>query len=84
MTTIVIEKNVMVPMRDGVQLATDIYRLEGASPTPVLDQPVEVVSPIELYLFVASSAPDTDFTGKLVDIHPNGRAIPTGNQSHLP
>jgi putative CocE/NonD family hydrolase len=36
MTTILIEKNVMVPMRDGVQLATDIYRLEGASPTPVL------------------------------------------------
>jgi putative CocE/NonD family hydrolase len=36
MTTILIEKNVMVPMRDGVQLATDIYRLLGASPTPVL------------------------------------------------
>ncbi len=26
----------MVPMRDGVQLATDIYRLDGAAPTPVL------------------------------------------------
>jgi predicted acyl esterase len=36
MSTILIEKNVMVPMRDGVKLATDIYRLEGASPTPVL------------------------------------------------
>ena len=36
MTAILIEKNVMVPMRDGVKLATDIYRLEGASPTPVL------------------------------------------------
>jgi putative CocE/NonD family hydrolase len=36
MSTILIEKNVMVPMRDGVQLATDIYRLEDASPTPVL------------------------------------------------
>lgn len=36
MTTILIEKNVMVPMRDGVQLATDIYRLAGANPTPVL------------------------------------------------
>jgi predicted acyl esterase len=36
MPTILIEKNVMVPMRDGVQLATDIYRLEGAPPTPVL------------------------------------------------
>jgi predicted acyl esterase len=36
MTTILIDKNVMVPMRDRVRLATDIYRLEGASPTPVL------------------------------------------------
>ena len=36
MSTILIEKNIMVPMRDGVQLATDIYWLEGASPTPVL------------------------------------------------
>lgn len=36
MPTICIDKNVMVPMRDGVLLATDIYRLESASPTPVL------------------------------------------------
>jgi predicted acyl esterase len=26
----------MVPMRDGVQLATDVYRLDGAPPAPVL------------------------------------------------
>ena len=31
-----IEKNIMVPMRDGVRLATDVYRLEGAIPTPIL------------------------------------------------
>ncbi|HSR30613.1 MAG TPA: CocE/NonD family hydrolase, partial [Anaerolineae bacterium] len=43
--------------------------------TPVLDRPVEVTGPIELCLFVASSAPDTDFTGKLVDVQPDGRAI---------
>jgi putative CocE/NonD family hydrolase len=36
MTKIIIEKNIMVPMRDGVKLATDIYRLEGASPAPAL------------------------------------------------
>jgi putative CocE/NonD family hydrolase len=36
MSTILIDKNIMVPMRDGVQLATDVYRLDGASPTPVL------------------------------------------------
>ncbi|MCS6938891.1 MAG: CocE/NonD family hydrolase, partial [Roseiflexus sp.] len=36
MTTILIEKNVMVPMRDGVRLATDVYRLEVAGLAPVL------------------------------------------------
>ena len=31
-----IEQKVMVPMRDGVRLATDVYRLSGAAPAPVL------------------------------------------------
>ncbi|QBD76977.1 CocE/NonD family hydrolase [Ktedonosporobacter rubrisoli] len=39
-----------------------------------LAQPLEVTGPIELVLYVSSSVPDTDFTGKLVDIHPDGRA----------
>jgi putative CocE/NonD family hydrolase len=43
--------------------------------TPVLDRPVEVTGPIELRLFVASSARDTDFTGELVDVYPDGRAM---------
>jgi putative CocE/NonD family hydrolase len=43
--------------------------------TPVLEQAVEVIGPIELRLFVASSARDTDFTGKLVDVYPDGRAM---------
>jgi len=43
--------------------------------TSVLEQPVEVTGPIELRLFVASSARDTDFTGKLVDVFPDGQAI---------
>ena len=36
MAIILIAKNVMVPMRDGVRLATDVYRLDGATPAPVL------------------------------------------------
>jgi putative CocE/NonD family hydrolase len=43
--------------------------------TPVLEQAIEVTGPIELRLFVSSSAPDTDFTGKLVDVYPDGRAM---------
>jgi uncharacterized protein len=42
--------------------------------TPTLAQAIEVTGPIELVLYVASSARDTDFTGKLVDVHPDGRA----------
>jgi putative CocE/NonD family hydrolase len=43
--------------------------------TPPLDRPVEVTGPVRLVLFAASSARDTDFTGKLVDVFPDGRAI---------
>jgi len=41
----------------------------------VLTEPVEVTGHVSLTLFASSSAPDTDFTGKLVDVFPDGRAI---------
>ena len=43
--------------------------------TPVLEEPVEVTGHVSLELFAASSAPDTDFTGKLGDVLSDGRAI---------
>ncbi|MGW0818051.1 CocE/NonD family hydrolase [Streptomyces viridiviolaceus] len=43
--------------------------------TPVLDEPLEVTGEVSLVLHVSSSARDTDFTGKLVDVHPDGRAL---------
>ncbi|SEF37567.1 hypothetical protein SAMN05421837_114127 [Amycolatopsis pretoriensis] len=43
--------------------------------TPVLERPVEVTGHVTLVLHIRSSTPDTDFTGKLVDVHPDGRAI---------
>jgi hypothetical protein len=42
--------------------------------TPPLDQDVEVTGPVTLDLYAKSSAVDTDFTGKLVDVWPNGFA----------
>jgi putative CocE/NonD family hydrolase len=39
-----------------------------------LEADVEVTGPVTLLLFASSSARDTDFTGKLVDVHPDGRA----------
>jgi putative CocE/NonD family hydrolase len=43
--------------------------------TPVLEHGVTVVGPIEVVLYVSSSAKDTDFMVKLVDVHPDGTAI---------
>ncbi len=40
--------------------------------TPPLASDVEVTGPISLTLWAATDAPDTDFTGKLVDIYPDG------------
>ena len=41
----------------------------------VLESAVEVTGPVKAILYVASSAPDTDITCKLVDVHPDGRAM---------
>jgi putative CocE/NonD family hydrolase len=42
--------------------------------TPALEQDVEATGPIEVHLWAATSAPDTDFTAKLVDVGPCGYA----------
>jgi uncharacterized protein len=42
--------------------------------TPAFTQSTEVTGPVSLDLYVSSSAVDTDFTGKLVDVWPNGFA----------
>jgi uncharacterized protein len=39
-----------------------------------LTTPLEVTGPLVVTLFAASSAPDTDFTAKLVDVRPDGYA----------
>ena len=43
--------------------------------TPPLDHDVEVTGPVGLELFASSSAVDTDFTAKLLDVAPDGTAI---------
>jgi putative CocE/NonD family hydrolase len=40
-----------------------------------LETDVEITGPITVMLWAASSAPDTDFVARLVDVHPDGRAI---------
>ena len=41
----------------------------------VLDAPYTVIGAVRVTLFAASSAADTDFVARLVDVHPDGRAI---------
>ncbi len=42
--------------------------------TPPLERGVEVTGPVEVVLWAASSAPDTDFVAKLIDVWPDGFA----------
>ena len=46
--------------------------------TPPLAEDLEVTGEVHVKLWVSSSAPDTDFTAKLVDVHPAGAAHPGG------
>ena len=41
----------------------------------VFDAPYTVIGAVWVTLLAASSAPDTDFVARLVDVHPDGRAI---------
>ena len=57
----------------------DQRRLDGRDDvlvyaTPPLEREIEVTGPVSLRLWAASSAPDTDFTAKLIDVWPNGFA----------
>ena len=42
--------------------------------TPPLEEDVEVIGHIEFRLWIASSAPDTDFICRLIDVEPDGTA----------
>ena len=43
--------------------------------TEPLQRPLDVVGPVSVDLFISSDRPDTDFTAKLVDVHPDGKPI---------
>jgi putative CocE/NonD family hydrolase len=40
-----------------------------------LERDLEVIGPVEMVLYAASSALDTDFVVRLCDVHPDGRSI---------
>lgn len=51
--------------------------------TPPLEQNVEVTGPIAVNLWIASNCPDTDFTAKLIDVHPPNADYPDGFAMNL-
>ncbi len=46
--------------------------------TAPLEAPLRVVGPIEAELWVETDGPDTDFTAKLIDVHPPSADYPAG------
>ncbi len=55
----------------GVESRPDVLVYSSAP----LKRPLEVTGPIRVVLYVTTSQPDTDFTAKLVDVFPDGRAV---------
>jgi putative CocE/NonD family hydrolase len=51
--------------------------------TEPLREPTEVTGPIEVVLWVATSALDTDFTAKLIDVYPPSLSYPQGYALNL-
>jgi len=51
--------------------------------TDPLEADLEITGPITVRLFVSSSAPDTDFTAKVIDVHPPSPAWPRGFAMNL-
>ena len=46
--------------------------------TPLLEEEIEVTGPVVVRLWASSSAVDTDFTAKLIDVHPPSIDYPQG------
>ncbi|HWX49285.1 MAG TPA: CocE/NonD family hydrolase [Roseomonas sp.] len=51
--------------------------------TPVLEQDLTVIGPVTAELYVASDAPDTDITAKLIDVYPPSADYPQGFAMNL-
>lgn len=51
--------------------------------TAPLEQALEVTGPLTVELWISSSAPDTDFTAKLVDVYPPNEDYPEGYHLNL-
>jgi len=67
----------------GVVGPLDQYRIEKRNDvlcytTPELKEDIEVTGPLQVHLFASTSAKDTDFTAKFIDVYPDERAYNLG------
>ncbi len=51
--------------------------------TPPLPEEVEITGPVSVHLWISSTAVDTDFTAKLVDVYPPSEDYPRGYALNL-
>ena len=65
--------------QSAAALRSDVLVFE----TPPLDHELEVSGPITVRLWIASDAPDTDFTAKLIDVYPPSEDFPHGFAMNL-
>ena len=71
------------PVRARFEYAVDCRETEKRQDilvytTEVLEEPVEIIGEVSVMLYASSDALDTDFTARLVDVYPDGRAINLG------
>lgn len=59
-----------IALQNEIEMRADVLIYS----TDALKQSMEITGPIKLILHVSTSAPHTDFTAKLVDVYPDGRA----------
>lgn len=60
-----------VARQNEIEARTDVLVYTSAN----LPEAIEVTGPVRLVLHVNTTVPNTDFTAKLVDVHPDGRAF---------
>jgi uncharacterized protein len=67
----------MLGPRAGIHLQNEVEQRDDVLvyTTAPLSSDMEVTGPVQVVLHIATSAPSTDFTAKLVDVHADGRAF---------
>jgi putative CocE/NonD family hydrolase len=68
-------QNLVIPNGPYDQNATGPRKDVVTFETGDLTDPVEVTGPVKVHLWVSSDCKDTDFTAKLIDVYPDGRAM---------